>query len=439
LQRPKVCRNLVLDTLSEARMNRLFVSLTLLAPWCGWPSSALAQTNESAAELAPGRFTDADVAIIPNPNKIEVLILRGQMGYGAAEVTDAGIAHLTRLKNLRVLRAGGLGLTDRSLEAIGQLSSLEELALDSNKLAGLELGRLAGLKKLRRLNLDFNALDRKAIHDIVRALPNLTHLSLRNAFPVDDDILEACGTLTGLEELNLPENMNAVTDRGLERLGRLRSLKNFELSNPRRVTDAGLARLFALKTLEDLSLRELKHVTPRGLDGLGGLVRLRKLQLVGVPMDDASVRSLGSLKKVEDLLLWSMPVEPLALEPLGAMRSLRYFRTNVPVSSKAIRSLATLEHLERIADELSEVTDEDLKHLARLPNLRMLYLDSPNVSAASLPTLAKMTSLRTLYVGSKIAIIPEQWTALGRTSLTRCEISLCRPPYTVFHKASGSE
>jgi Leucine-rich repeat (LRR) protein len=420
-------------------MNRFCILLVLLASWWGLPACSSAQSNASVMDVSQRTFTDEDIEKIASPEKIEVLVLRGHMCYGSNQVTDAGIAHLPRLKNLRVLMAGGLGLTDRSLEAIGQLTSLEELALDSNRLAGKELGRLAGLKKLRRLTLDFNSLDRKALQDFLPALPNLTHLSLRNVFDLDDNILEACGRMTNLVELHLPENGSAVTDRGLEHLARLKSLKNFELRGSRNVTDAGFARLFTLTALEDLSLRDLLRVTPRGVDGLGRLGRLRKLQLDNVSMDDASVRSMGSLKQLEDLLLWTVSFEPLSLEPLGALRSLRYFRTNMPVSSTAIRGLAKLESLERITDELTEVTDEDLKQLAKLPKLQMLMLGSPHVTAASLPTLAKMTSLRNLYVTDKIAIAPDQWTALGRTSLTQCEISFCRPPYTVFHKPSSSD
>ena len=45
-----------------------------------------------------------------------------------------------------------------------------------------------------------------------------------------------------------------------------------------------------------------------------------------------------------------------------------------------------------------------------------------------------MKSLRELFVTEKVRITPEQLTALGRDSLTECNIARFRPPYTVYHK-----
>jgi hypothetical protein len=392
--------------------------------------------NDTVLDVSYKRFTDADVAQLQTPEKLEVLVLRGHMGYGSNEVTDAGIALLVRCKNLRVLRAGGLGLSDRALESIGRLTALEELALDGNKITGTGLRQLCGLKKLRRLNLSYNPL-RPDTLAAVAALPGLTHLSIQCDFPVDDRILHVCGKLTNLEELRLPERMPGVTDRGLAYLSRLRNLKNLTLVGSQNVTDAGLAKLAGLARLEEVSLRELRSVTPLGMEVLGKLASLRRLDIDIVPMDDRSVRALGQLKKLEHLLLWSVTNRPLALDALGGLSSLREFRTNQVVPSSAIRALAKLDRLESISDELTEVTDEDLKHLARLPKLRMLVLGSEHVTDAALPTLARMTALRYLYVTEKVRITPEQWAHLGRSALTQCQIGRFRPPYTVYYLPPG--
>ena len=116
------------------------------------------------------------------------------------------------------------------------------------------------------------------------------------------------------------------------------------------------------------------------------------------------------------------------------LRSLRRIRTNMFLSSSAIRALARLQNLESIPEQLHAITDEDLKHVAKLTNLKVLVLDGEKITAASLSTLAKMKSLRELFVTEKVGITPEQLTALGRDSLTECNIARFGPPYTVYHK-----
>src|SRR5262245_10107755 len=77
------------------------------------------QQDETVLDVSHQSFTDADVAQIRSPEALRVLVFRGHMGYGSNSVTDAGIAKLTRCKNLRVLSAGGLELTDKALASIG--------------------------------------------------------------------------------------------------------------------------------------------------------------------------------------------------------------------------------------------------------------------------------------------------------------------------------
>jgi hypothetical protein len=300
------------------------------------------------------------------------------------------------------------------------------------------LHHLVGLKKLRRLNLGHNPL-RPDCLAVLTALPGLTHLSVDCSFPVDDGILDVLGKLKNLEELRLPDKTAAVTDCGLEHLSRLKKLKNLKLRQAEKVTDRGLALLARLVNLQDVSLQELRSVTPRGMQVLGKLTALRRLEISTVAMDNESVRALGQLKKLEDLLLWNVKSGPIDLDALGELTSLRDFRTNQVVSRSAIRALAKLNNLRTITEELTEITDEDLKCLAGLPKLQMLVLGSDQVTAASLPTLAKMTALRYLYVTDKLKVSPEQWTLLGQSSLTRCEISRYRPPYTVYFKPAVQE
>jgi hypothetical protein len=391
--------------------------------------------DDTVLDVSHKRFTDADLESVAAPERIRTLVLRGHRAYGSNTVTDAGIEKVGRFQNLRVLKAAGLGLSDRALAAIGKLSDLEELNLDSNEMTGFGLSHIKGLKQLRRLSLNFNPLRPDALEPVA-AMRGLTHLSVVGGLPVDDRLLELFGKLDKLHELRLPERTADVTDRGLGQLTRLPDLKNLALRDSTHITDAGLAELARLGNLQDLELRGLRSVTPRGMDVLGKLTALRRLHIDYIAMDAASIQKLASLRKLEELLIWSVSSDTLPLDALGELSALRSFRTNQPVPSSAIRALAKLKNLESITDELTEITDEDLKQLARLPKLKTLVLGSERVTAESLPTLAGMRSLRELYVTDKVHVVAEEWTRLGNESLTHCRISRFRPPYTVYHKPS---
>ena len=376
-----------------------------------------------------------DDDLLQLPEDIDGLLMRGRFGYGSNSVTDAGIKHLTRFTKLRILAAGGLELTDRALETIGKLTTLEELSLDSNKITGASLRQLRGLKKLRKLDLNFSQLQPDDLEP-VSELTELTSLHIYSTGIVNDRLCELCSRLTNLRTLNLSERMADLTDRGVQHLAKLRYLENLALRGCPKITDAGLAAVAGMTRLKILRLSGLPAVTPKGMQGIGKLTNLRLLEINVVAMDNDSMRALESLTKLEDLLLWTVSNTPNypALDSLGALRSLQRVRTNMAVSSSAIRALAKLPDLESITDELYEITDEDLTHLAKLPKLQTIILASDKITAKSLPTLAKMKSLRTLYVSDKVGITPDQWTALGRDSLPNCTIGLFRPPYTVFHK-----
>jgi internalin A len=373
---------------------------------------------------------DADLAKL-SP-ETEVLWLRGQMGYGMDQISDAGIRHLAKLPKLRVLHAGALGLTDQSLETIGQLTNLEKLSLDSNAITGEGLKKLAGLKKLRVLNLDFNRdFDPIRIGDLGPGVP-LHELLMRNSKTVNDSLLKTLSRFEHLETLYLSERYSDVSDAGLAHLAKLTKLRNLDLHFAEKVTDDGLRSLRTLTQLERAVFRDLRHLSPEGLKVLADFRQLKSLEIVSTRIDDAAMKAIGALNSLENFLLWSAAEPGVSFDHLGGLRSLKYFRTNEAIPSSAIRQLAKLQHLERLSDELVLVTDNDLAHLARLPKLQLLVLGGSKLTPQCLPSLAKMKSLRQLFVTAEIPIDAEAWQALGE-SLPECKISLFRPPYTVFH------
>jgi hypothetical protein len=125
--------------------------------------------------------------------------------WDARGVTDAGVAHLADLKNLKNVHINNSNLTDEGLAALSQLPRVETLSLQGNRFSDAGLARLAGAERLKGLYL---GLGRVGITDA-----GLAHLT----------------TFRRLEVLDLQGS--SVTVRGLEQLKVLPNLKELWLSN----------------------------------------------------------------------------------------------------------------------------------------------------------------------------------------------------------------
>jgi len=156
-------------------------------------------------------------------------------------VTDAWLAHVTRLTGLRTLVLGGTQVTD----------------------AGM--AQLAGLTQLRGLNLRRTHVTDAGLVDIAR--------------------------MTKLQGLSL--NDTQVTDEGLKQLARLTQLRSLELSGTQ-ITDAGLAHIAGLTQLQDLEIG-YTQVSDEGLKHLARLTQLECLVLSGTQVTDAGLVHIARL------------------------------------------------------------------------------------------------------------------------------------------------
>ena len=150
-------------------------------------------------------------------------------------VTEAGLAHLKELRQLRDLDLMTNPSVAAGLEHITALTQLEELNLSNTDVGDAELERLKGMTQLRYLGL---------------VGTRITDAGLRH--------LEG---LTRLEELAL--NKTQIGDAGVAHLKGLKQLKRLGLGNTR-VTDASLEHLIGLKNLVRLEL-QFTSVTAEGV------------------------------------------------------------------------------------------------------------------------------------------------------------------------------
>jgi hypothetical protein len=94
---------------------------------------------------------------------------------GSKNLTDAGVAHLERMTELRELDLGGCPITDRSLEIVARLPKLEQLGLWRTTVTDAGAAHLARCRLLSRVDLAWTPSGDGAIRALA-GQERLTHL-----------------------------------------------------------------------------------------------------------------------------------------------------------------------------------------------------------------------------------------------------------------------
>ena len=146
---------------------------------------------------------------------------------------DEDVRLIAQCPKLRSLDLAESRITDRSLEHLAGMSSLEWLSLARTQISDDGMAAFGKSSSLRRLDL--------------------------SGTRITDETTTQLGQMTSLEDLSLDQTV--VTDKGLERLAGLPCLKRLSLSGTR-VTDSCVGALIELPALQrvDLSVTE---VTPK--------------------------------------------------------------------------------------------------------------------------------------------------------------------------------
>ena len=198
---------------------------------------------------------------------------------------DAVLVHL-KSNRVQKLFLGQCKITDAGLQHLDRLRQLEELYLGRSNIDDSGLSRIMALTQLRVLNLrETNVSDSGLVN--IETLTNLEELDLA-VNNIGDPGVSRLARLTNLRVLSLDDT--DITDAGLMQLGCLTHLRWLSLWT-RNVTDAGLTHLKGLTELQVLKLWETK-ITDSGLVNLKGLSKLQSLDLAGSKVTNAGVKDL---------------------------------------------------------------------------------------------------------------------------------------------------
>lgn len=306
---------------------------------------------------AYSRVGNAGLAQISELPNLEILCVGGMRG-----ITDAGIAHLAKMRSLRKLDIGSSQVTDMGLAYLKQIKTLEHLDLpqDQHNISDAGLAHLAELSNLKVLQIS-------RVHSGGRD---------RNQVHYTDAGLAELAKLRSLEELHV--GSIGITDAGLDHIAKLTNLKRLMMFGCDNVTDKGIAKLTALKSLANLHISHSRP-TIAGLAALNSMTSLIKLDVDTLERGGA-VLNLSGLTNLEELGLGFKPRSPDAfndadLACLANLKKLRWLQIGPrDFTDQGMLHLAGLTNIDRLGLGGAGLTDEGLKRLANLKKLDLLNI-----------------------------------------------------------------
>ena len=262
---------------------------------------ALAHTSTTAA-------SDAEIATKLRALGAQVTETAGTVTKvsfkDCSKLGDAEFRDLGQLKSLKALTLYGKchGLTDQTLPLLAGLGALEELGTDGIQVTDAGLAALTTLTNLRSASFFHIAFPDQGFTGAgfaaFKALPKLERLTVAGT-PFNDRGLAAIGQLTQLKEFSTWHTFQ--TQAGNEHLLALKNLRSLKLGQRLRrydgkpnllsLDDATLATVAKLTSLETLSLDEVR-LTHAGLSALKALPALKKLTLLRTDISEADLAKL---------------------------------------------------------------------------------------------------------------------------------------------------
>ncbi|KAL4451731.1 hypothetical protein ABPG75_007393 [Micractinium tetrahymenae] len=283
----------------------------------GMPRLACLGLFESGEEV-----TDAGLAHLA---RLKGSLTALDMGYSTWSHTPAGLQQLlAQLTGLRLLNIGGCeGTTDAVVATVAQhCRQLTQLDVsESQRMSAAGVGQLGKLPALLELNLGWNI--RLRDHWLEGLPPSLSRLDLSFCGELTDGALRHLGArLPALASVTL-RKCGRITEAGLAALSSCTGLSHLDLSHCQHIT--GLAPLRPLRQLSSLVLVDASRALhPPCMALLAGLPALRSVEISGKRVDDGCMQALSHASQLTSLALSSCPrVTERGLLALCRSRGLR--------------------------------------------------------------------------------------------------------------------
>ncbi len=372
----------------------------------------------TSLDLSGSSPTDAGLESLTTFANLEYLAVAGKF-------TPEGLAKIRKLTKLKRLVFGYSVLTDAHLTGLKELP-LTYLYLGYNsELTGAGLANLGQMLSLTGLGYPGIAMKDEDVKAFVRAMPNLSTLSLASSGPLCPLTNEGLAHFRGSRVRLLDIGASALTAKTVTPLPRCEIRVNgMTIAEPTDAPFREASRLLArggmavgvrlatggdeiyVKTAAELpdapfTLTRVSIVGPSSvpfsdadLKRLEATPTLVTLELTGASITDEGFRSaLASKDTLTLTYLHSCPLTDKSLATLGELPNLVSIAIGGwQVTDDGVKHLAGLKKLHTAGIGTTPLTDACLKYLTGLP-LKRLILDDSAISDAGVETLSKLKGL----------------------------------------------
>jgi hypothetical protein len=216
-------------------------------------------------------------------------------------ISDEDFAHVEKLPYLKTLRLDSRELTDEGLQHVASLRRLENLWLtatpmgppilkETSRISDAGLAHLSGMSQLRLLDLGGARITDEGLKQLAQHHPCLGELILNNTLVTDAGM----ATLAKMPHLRIVSLASTdITDAGLKTLAEKLWLECLILTDTN-ITDEGVA---SLRDLPKLNHLRLENTSISGA-GLKGFTALEYLFLSGTRVTNDEMKHIGQLDKL---------------------------------------------------------------------------------------------------------------------------------------------
>jgi hypothetical protein len=333
------------------------------------------------------------------PNDLDVLTVNAHPGN-----TDADrcvLEKILHLKGLSVLRLHGTGITDKGMEQLRSISSLQGLELSQEKsVKNQGLAVLKDLPELRYLDLDSGLTDAGLRQ--IGAISSLQWLSIGTGKIWGPGLAELAH-LPRLERLCL-QGESQLSDRHIQYLEGLENIRSLTLwGGCDRLTNRSLVSISRLTSLEELYfIRTSPKFTPTGIVSLKTLKHLRIVDFGQAMVGDEGVHQLATAVPQLESIEGGLRVTAKGMKSLGTLQNLKCLRVGLmePLQGyygpTGTSHLAHLGSLEELALQARDQSDADLLFLEQLTSLKRLSVGGKGITDRGLKSIARLSQLESL-------------------------------------------
>jgi Leucine-rich repeat (LRR) protein len=307
----------------------------------------------TALELQGSTISDAGLAVLPKFDKVEKLNI-SHLNY-----SNEALANVAKMKNVTVLAMTKGAQKEKNSDAgmahISQMKQLVELYVDQAKFSTAGIAEIAKMTQLEKLSVGQISQFTDEHLQMLAPLVNLKYLDLTGSY-VTDDGLKYLQPFTELETLMMAK-MQAVRGRGLNEL---------------------VTKKKGLRKLKVLSMYDNPYLSIEAYYGISNIKTLEVLDVGAANCTNAAFEAMPHLRNLHTLSVHQNDAlsDDAMLSFFSKLRSLKsiYFENNKLISDASVPAFAKLKTLEGIALLQTAVTPTGAQRLkSKLKNCKVNY------------------------------------------------------------------